>query len=709
MSEKNQKFIPLTLGVLVMSVLIGYLVFAWIEPSQAPPGGNVLAPINMGPTAQIKTGNLTLPNLYLNAVANEGNIYAIDQLIGYNDLRLKGRSDEGAPIYYGASEHRFYTAGAERLRILNNGNIGISTTTPAYRLDIVGDIRWTGTLQGGSVPWARLTNFPADCPPGQYVYGIGGTLKCSASPSGIGGSGTTNYLAKFTTTTTIGNSQIYDNGTDVGIGTTAPGGKLTVFDNSRYYYVNRKIGGYNYTEDSAGPNYILLHKAYDGTLMADYRVFGTISAIRGGTGAWNRKLTCEVNTATAYNSTRGSIICKNEGARLVTLRYGGVKYLALEIANQSTLYNLQFTGWAYAPDGELLRLVYDQDVTEVAEFTALDPITIQGNVGIGTRAPAYKLDVAGDIRVTGDWYWLPGKNFQLYPTANNQEWSFDLRNQGTYTGNYWQVWSDTKGSILAVRGDTGNVGIGTTAPGQKLDVAGNINYTGQLTKLDVAERFTATVQAADFLLGYSGRRGSPGRALVDGGSRLIINYGPDWSGGLETHGNLYVNGNYYRGGNLFYDGSVLYANRNNTTGGGIWVSDDGGFYDYNNGFIDFRGSNGIRILEWDGSWGDNSIRAAKLCIKDDCRTSWPSTGNLQCVTYYSLLDVPKNQLWEGSLSSPYCPSGYVVTGCGGGFNGNGILAMSWDVYNDRCVIKGTTYGFTGTDDVDSTVRCCRVQ
>jgi hypothetical protein len=44
----------------------------------------------------------------------------------------------------------------------------------------------------------------------------------------IGGSGTTNYLAKFTASGVVGNSLIFDNGTNVGIGTTSPGQKLTV-------------------------------------------------------------------------------------------------------------------------------------------------------------------------------------------------------------------------------------------------------------------------------------------------------------------------------------------------------------------------------------------------------------------------------------------------------------------------------------------------
>ena len=57
--------------------------------------------------------------------------------------------------------------------------VGIGTA-PSYALDVAGDVRWTGTLQGGSIPWTRLTNFPSACPAGQYVRGIGGTLTCGS-------------------------------------------------------------------------------------------------------------------------------------------------------------------------------------------------------------------------------------------------------------------------------------------------------------------------------------------------------------------------------------------------------------------------------------------------------------------------------------------------------------------------------------------------
>ena len=83
---------------------------------------------------------------------------------------------------------------------------------------------------------------------------------------------------------------------------------------------------------------------------------------------------------------------------------------------------------------------------------------------------------------------------------------------------------------LHVKGDLtvdGNVGIGTTVPSQKLEVAGNIDYQ-QLTGLEVADNFTANVRCADFRIGHSTRRRSPGRALVDFRDTLELNFGADW-------------------------------------------------------------------------------------------------------------------------------------------------------------------------------------
>lgn len=51
------------------------------------------------------------------------------------------------------------------------------------------------------------------------------------SAGGISGSGTTNYITKFTGTSSLGNSILFDDGTNVGIGTATPSEKLHVIGN----------------------------------------------------------------------------------------------------------------------------------------------------------------------------------------------------------------------------------------------------------------------------------------------------------------------------------------------------------------------------------------------------------------------------------------------------------------------------------------------
>ncbi|MEZ4530554.1 MAG: hypothetical protein R2855_05935 [Thermomicrobiales bacterium] len=62
-------------------------------------------------------------------------------------------------------------------------------------------------------------------------YALDGTVcrtSGNCSSLGIIGNGTTNYLAKFTGTGAIGSSLLFDDGTNVGIGTNAPSARLTV-------------------------------------------------------------------------------------------------------------------------------------------------------------------------------------------------------------------------------------------------------------------------------------------------------------------------------------------------------------------------------------------------------------------------------------------------------------------------------------------------
>lgn len=176
----------------------------------------------------------------------------------------------------------------------------------------------------------------------------------------------------------------------VGIGTTTPISRLQVTDNSRDYYVNRGIPGK--TEDTQGVNYLLLHTIYTGTiLLSDNFVMGRVSAIRGGITGWNRKWIVDVNSSSAYNFNRGNLVSHGEIAPLVTLTFNGVEYLAVTIANLSTLYNFSFTGYA---QHESFQLVKDDDVSNVKVFIPTESMNVQGNLTIGNIGTTNRLTIS---------------------------------------------------------------------------------------------------------------------------------------------------------------------------------------------------------------------------------------------------------------------------------------------------------------------------
>ena len=66
-------------------------------------------------------GDLTVKNLYLGGTGNEGHLFKVDKIVGYNDLRLWPDSSETA---------------SEVLYLSSDGNVGIGATDPGTKLTI---------------------------------------------------------------------------------------------------------------------------------------------------------------------------------------------------------------------------------------------------------------------------------------------------------------------------------------------------------------------------------------------------------------------------------------------------------------------------------------------------------------------------------------------------------------------------------------------
>ena len=158
----------LFLSIIVCSIICGYFVYAWTEPGSTPPGGNVPTPLNVGSTAQTKTGDLTVgnnsgtdltvqENLKVNGdivLENDRDIYGVDIIQGYNDLRLWGDSARTATIYLDSPTN-----------VTGNLTVGIQVKSPKY---CIGD--------------SCITSWP--------VPGGGGDITAVYAGSGLTGGGT---------------------------------------------------------------------------------------------------------------------------------------------------------------------------------------------------------------------------------------------------------------------------------------------------------------------------------------------------------------------------------------------------------------------------------------------------------------------------------------------------------------------------------------
>jgi hypothetical protein len=295
------------------------------------------------------------------------------------------------------------------------------------------------------------------------------------APAAIGvvtGTGTLNFVPKWTPNgTNLGNSQIFDDGTNVGVGTTAAGQKLTVVDagNANQFSGTLSVYANNLTQ-GVGIGYAgiqALGSNPDQNLNINARgaapivmqTVGTTGNVGIATNAPQHKLSVGPTTADAQGvmvrafgggpaNWKGGAAFGNTTATVIMGELGGVASIGG--------HNSNLSAWA--------------------------PLAINGapgnNVGIGTQTPAYALDVnhngATGLHVRSlaafsvvDLDAANGDAALRYQNAGTTRWN--VRN-APGSNDYQIVRNNSLPANVTINNGTGFVGIVQAAPAYQLDV-----------------------------------------------------------------------------------------------------------------------------------------------------------------------------------------------------------------------------------------------
>jgi hypothetical protein len=342
------------------------------------------------------------------------------------------------------------------------------------------------------------TNLPVN----GELLGFNGTLWVNKTIAGWLGytpanaSGTTNYISKFTGASALGNSQIFDNGTNVGIGTTSPSGKLQIADDGPNALVlgSAQISTIGETNDGGYPGMKIVPYNSNIHIGISSTNDNRINLWHGGSNYayWQQLSTYTIFSNYSSNALALQIHGGNVGigttspaAKLHTVGTNIVNIVESSTSVSYTQYYNSSTGAGSTSDGLTVGLngidayVFSREAGNLILGT-LDTervrITSTGLVGIGTSSPQARLQVSSS---TSD-------GLIVSTSANAEPFIALWRNSGSNGVGVLRLIDG--GNIYFDNGATGaaqstkmvltaagNLGIGTTSPVSKLTVTnGNI-------------------------------------------------------------------------------------------------------------------------------------------------------------------------------------------------------------------------------------------
>ncbi|MDD5547503.1 MAG: hypothetical protein PHN74_01190 [Candidatus Pacebacteria bacterium] len=410
--------------------------------------------------------------------------------------------DENTGIFSsGADKLSFSAGGTERITMLDNGNVGIGTATPDSAFTAMGG---TFKLQ---VKSGEIFTSGFYAQPGGTTY-LGNTIYNYATDADL----TVNPR------TTSKNLLLATGTGNVGIGTTAPLGKLDIGStgtlafgaatekiesighssgkyititarggatSARSIWMGRRGDDYNYLWMDTDATKFSFQKGMQivgGSNIYGNLVFGGSTYLLGMGGSpiyGNNTSSGNLILDSTSSGTKGFVLINPSGGNVgvATTSPGAV------FAVNGTIYSN--TGYKF-PDGALIT-----NGAGLNSWTRANPntypTTIGNNIGIGTSSPDEKLHVAGNIKLSGTGKLIWGMNswinssdglFTLNAPSNSLK--LDVNPSGVS-----QILTSGASSLTLGASSTeririsaaGNVGINSTDPGVEFDVTGRGRFS----------------------------------------------------------------------------------------------------------------------------------------------------------------------------------------------------------------------------------------
>lgn len=332
-----------------------------------------------------------------------------------------------------------------------SGNVGIGTTSPSDPLHVVGNMRFTGTLQEGTVPWARISGAPAtatrwptweevtDKPstfaPSSHTHSYlplsGGTLTgnlytTSSARIGIGTS----------TAPAYGSIHIAPDGVANGLCIGSTSNTFRLYQASNIAYITR--GGVN-------ERGIAINATGDvgiGTTAPAYKL--DVSGDVRATGTFRGSLTGNASTATTLATARtinGTSF--NGSANITTANWGTARTLTIGSTGKSVDGSANVS-WTLAEIGAAASSHSHSVINALPQYSWKNDTPPRNYSGISAsfvRSETDGFPSYGAV-LTVATYSNDGGNFQIYSPYNNTYGGTMKVRWGLYNNAGWTPWYD---------------------------------------------------------------------------------------------------------------------------------------------------------------------------------------------------------------------------------------------------------------------------